>query len=478
MQFEQRADFDDRHSAIDVARAALNGLNDVLFQAPGTVLTQFMTEVDDLVRLAAAARVAITAEAVQRGEVLTSTSPGTLAWVRSQAPTTVEAGASDIASCSAAVNSRGDAAPVGAAVVDAQISPRTGATVLREMEKLRAEVEPEAMPAVIDALLQMGRRHGPAGVRMVRPELLARFGSSAFQEDQDRRAQRVELSRGIEDDGLHRYDLTLDNESRAILEGAIGPLSKPVPGPNGERDKRTFAQRRGQALIEALRRGMSSSVLPGASAKSTVVVTIDHEKLRAASGAGSVVGGVDDGTLLGSETIRKLACDGVVLPVLVDKHGGVLDAGRAERYITREMLRALWLRDRHCTFPGCTAPAFWCDGHHLIHWADGGPTRLDLSALLCGGHHTIVHRDRLAGRVIDGEVVWDLLAGSYDKYLLEWRAEQAPPDEHLSIQDRPEDTHGRSAEAHLAFSEFFKLIGAPVSTGAAGQIKLSWAQVQ
>ncbi|MBC9956939.1 hypothetical protein [Yimella sp. cx-51] len=83
MQLEQRADFADRHSAIDVARAALNGLNDGLFQAPGTVLTQFMTEVDDLVRLAAAARVAITAEAVQRGEVLTSTSRRTLAWVRS-----------------------------------------------------------------------------------------------------------------------------------------------------------------------------------------------------------------------------------------------------------------------------------------------------------------------------------------------------------------------------------------------------------
>jgi HNH endonuclease len=32
-------------------------------------------------------------------------------------------------------------------------------------------------------------------------------------------------------------------------------------------------------------------------------------------------------------------------------------------------------------------------GHHLYHWANGGPTRLDNLALLCGRHHRAVHED-------------------------------------------------------------------------------------
>ncbi len=72
---------------------------------------------------------------------------------------------------------------------------------------------------------------------------------------------------------------------------------------------------------------------------------------------------------------------------------------------TSAQLKALWLRDKHCTFPGCEAPAHWTDAHHLTHWLDGGPTNLNNAALLCGRHHTIVHRDQLAGSVVDGQVL-------------------------------------------------------------------------
>jgi hypothetical protein len=48
-------------------------------------------------------------------------------------------------------------------------------------------------------------------------------------------------------------------------------------------------------------------------------------------------------------------------------------------------------RDHGCTFPGCDRPPRWCAGHHLKHWADGGPTNLDNLALLCGEHHRLIH---------------------------------------------------------------------------------------
>jgi hypothetical protein len=65
----------------------------------------------------------------------------------------------------------------------------------------------------------------------------------------------------------------------------------------------------------------------------------------------------------------------------------------------------------------------------LVHWADLGVSDLDNAALLCDRHHTIVHKRRLAGRVVKdafGErVEWDLTPGSYDE-LLARRAAQEP----------------------------------------------------
>lgn len=51
----------------------------------------------------------------------------------------------------------------------------------------------------------------------------------------------------------------------------------------------------------------------------------------------------------------------------------------------------LAIRDRGCVFPGCDRPPGWCDGHHIVHWADGGPTDLANLALLCNHHHKAIH---------------------------------------------------------------------------------------
>ncbi|MGY1716809.1 HNH endonuclease signature motif containing protein, partial [Geodermatophilus sp. SYSU D01106] len=53
-------------------------------------------------------------------------------------------------------------------------------------------------------------------------------------------------------------------------------------------------------------------------------------------------------------------------------------------------------------FAGCQAPTWFCDVHHLLHWAHGGQTSLGNSALLCERHHTKVHHgyrvQRIGGR--------------------------------------------------------------------------------
>jgi hypothetical protein len=170
-------------------------------------------------------------------------------------------------------------------------------------------------------------------------------------------------------------------------------------------------------LIEALRRSTTATDpdtgAPTASPKAVLMLTLDFETLKAQCGAAQVLGTLAEGVLLGCDTVRRLACDAAIVPVVLGKQGEILDQGREQRLFSKGQVRALWLRDGHCTFPGCDAPAAWCDAHHLVHWIDGGPTDLANAALLCGPHHTIVHRDRLAGTLTDHGVQWDLRPGSY-----------------------------------------------------------------
>ena len=50
-------------------------------------------------------------------------------------------------------------------------------------------------------------------------------------------------------------------------------------------------------------------------------------------------------------------------------------------------------QDPGCRFPGCDRPPAWTDGHHIKHWADGGPTLPWNLVLLCSRHHYRVHEE-------------------------------------------------------------------------------------
>ncbi len=110
-----------------------------------------------------------------------------------------------------------------------------------------------------------------------------------------------------------------------------------------------------------------------------------------------------DGIRLTGQVLRRIGCDTWLQGVLFGPDGSPLDVGRRQQVVPRRVRRALAARDRGCVFPGCTEHR-WVDAHHIVHWADGGPTTLANLVLLCRFHHTAVH-ERGFTVTLDGAVV-------------------------------------------------------------------------
>jgi hypothetical protein len=221
--------------------------------------------------------------------------------------------------------------------------------------------------------------------------LMAMLGADhALEDNEDKLRTLNSLRLTPLENGMTALSGRLDPESAAVLAAALDPLSAPNPcDANGGRDPRPADRRRAEALVEICRRAAAAGGAAPATTKAQIVVTIEYDTLKnGLRGAGHTL----DGTVLSPQTVRKLACDASIIPMVLGSKSQPLDVGRTKRLVTPAQLAALYVRDKGCTFPGCGRPPQWTNAHHVKHWIDGGPTALLNLALLCGFHHTWVHK--------------------------------------------------------------------------------------
>ncbi len=109
---------------------------------------------------------------------------------------------------------------------------------------------------------------------------------------------------------------------------------------------------------------------------------------------------LSDGTRLSAETSRRLCCDAGVVRATRGPRGEVLDVGRRTRTVPPSLRRALEIRDGGCRFPGCGIR--FTEAHHIVHWADGGETKLSNLVLLCRFHHRAVHEEGFSVKLLRG----------------------------------------------------------------------------
>jgi len=217
------------------------------------------------------------------------------------------------------------------------------------------------------------------------------------------RSMRCVNESSLADGSLVRFVVTCDPEGAAVIRSVLNsPLAAPSPDDTGP-DPRTAGQRRYDALMTVLRRGIAGGDQMPTTPKATMNVTVRWDALlRALVGAGET----STGEVLTPATVRRVACDADVVPMVLGTDGEILDQGRAKRLVTPGQRRALEHRDKGCTFPGCSIPASWTEAHHVIHWSRGGLSDLNNYALLCGRHHTVVHDKDLMATVHATGVTW------------------------------------------------------------------------
>jgi len=161
-------------------------------------------------------------------------------------------------------------------------------------------------------------------------------------------------------------------------------------GQNVSAETPSMPQQQADALALLAETALHHGIDPGTPGERyQVVVHVDAAVLRDAESPGQSV--LEDGVRVSAETSQRLACDASRVVMREDADGRLVEVGARTRTIPPALRRALQHRDRGCRFPGCGVRI--AEGHHIRHWAHGGPTKLSNLALLCRRHHRAVHEE-------------------------------------------------------------------------------------
>src|SRR5262245_36012240 len=195
---------------------------------------------------------------------------------------------------------------------------------------------------------------------------LERDGGLARNEQQ-RRDTRV--TRKVTPDGMHHLNGVFHPELGAkIFKALDDEVAKLVAAGNDRSIDRT--QLAAEALGNLIAAG-SQELRPG---EAEILVLTDQTTLDHGVHDHSVCE-TDTGAVLPPETVRRLCCQGRIVPVIV-VDGVPVNIGREQRLANRAQRRALRAMYRTCGFAGCDVPFNRCEIHHVLPFRLGGPTDL------------------------------------------------------------------------------------------------------
>ncbi|MEV7036901.1 DUF222 domain-containing protein [Amycolatopsis sp. NPDC051061] len=251
------------------------------------------------------------------------------------------------------------------------------------------QLSPEHRDDAEQHLLSFASEAGHKQVAALGARILAHLDPDGAEPDTTEPATPSrELSLRRKRTGVWELNGRFDDETGSRASALLDSLAQRRATDEGP-DLRSPQERYGDAFSDAIDLALNSPDLPmQAGERAHVMVAVSLEDLK--SGVGRAILG-DLGTLSAAEA-RIHACDCMLIPTVLGGKSEPLDLGRQRRLVPPGIRRALYLRDRGCAFPGCHRPPRHCQGHHVRHWADGGPIELGNMVLMCAHHHRLLHR--------------------------------------------------------------------------------------
>jgi hypothetical protein len=245
-----------------------------------------------------------------------------------------------------------------------------------------------ATPETEERLLIVGKSGTACHVeRIVRAWRRVDRLAEASEDTRRHKARALHVYR--DEDGMVVIRGRLTPEQGAAVMQALAAARETLHVP-AETPSPSMEQQQADALALVAEASLHHCLDPGAPGERyQVVVHVDAPVLADAEAPGQSV--LDGGTHVPAETSQRLACDATRVIMRHDADGHIVEVGARTRTIPPAIRRALHHRDRGCRFPGCGLP--FGQGHHIRHWALGGPTTLSNLAMLCRRHHRAVHED-------------------------------------------------------------------------------------
>ncbi|WP_165956445.1 HNH endonuclease signature motif containing protein [Kribbella antibiotica] len=273
----------------------------------------------------------------------------------------------------------------------ASLRPAQAMVIVETLEKAPSTVAVDVLEVVEEQMVQVGHDRDPRELTKFAHDVMSRLDTDGAEpSEEEAHAKRSLRLRQV--DGGVKFSGFLPGADGEQLTTQIHTLSKPHKTVDGERDPRPQDVRQADALVATMDAAAGNPDHPGVP---HLTVTIDFDDLKAALGETTgAVGELVFGNNLSASAVRLLACDAAILPIVLGGDSQPLDVGTEQRFVNRYMRRALIKRDKGCVV--CKAPPWMCHAHHIVHWANGGPTSMQNLVLLCASHHRAVHAGQWA----------------------------------------------------------------------------------
>jgi hypothetical protein len=328
---------------------------------------------------------------------------------------------------------------VAEAMVNGVIGIDTAATILCSLKQAArgSEATQERMDEAELALVQMGTRESAdlvADVGRLWRDALDPDGIEPRYEDI---LERALITVGRERNGIKKYTINADPETSALLDATFIESMDPSVGPrflsDDDRargltfvenedgvlvetiiDPRPVERRRIDALKGALTAGLKATREGPIDQRTIGEVTaiISLKDLQSGTGFG-ILEGTDE--VIPASVVQEMVCENGFYPVVTGLKGEPLFHGLLKRYFTEAQRRAMIARDGdRCVATGCRTRAASCHAHHVIFYADGGPTDITNGVLLCPAHHHALHQGSFEITMVDGMPYYRTGVDKYD----------------------------------------------------------------